>query len=96
MVDEDVCKVANALFLKLANARGIMTNPGDFVSLSLCAMKVLQDHHKANLVYKFTYCLANKRSGTEEPIFPLDRMPFGLVAYQIEFFACTNIMQVST
>ncbi|KAK3712315.1 hypothetical protein QZH41_017251, partial [Actinostola sp. cb2023] len=37
----------------------------------------------------------NKRSGIEEPLFPLDRMPFGLVAYQIEFFACTNIMQIS-
>eukprot|EP00058_Branchiostoma_floridae_P027248 XP_002612739.1 hypothetical protein BRAFLDRAFT_97281 [Branchiostoma floridae] len=34
------------------------------------------------------------RPGTDEPLMPLERMPFGLVQYQIDFFTCTNVQQV--
>jgi hypothetical protein len=85
----------NILFLKLANQRGITTNPSNFASLALDAMKLLQEHGKSNLVYKFAYCLATRSPGGDKPLFDVSRMPFGIVEYQIEFFSCTNIMQVN-
>ena len=91
----DLLELTNNLFLKAAVFNGIDTNPSDFVTLSLTSMKVLQEHNKSNLLYKFAYCLGSNQPGTEKPLFPLNRMPFGLVEYQIEFFSCTN-MQVNT
>lgn len=85
----------NILFLKLANDVGITTNPSNFASLALKAMKMLQENGKSNLLYKFAYCLATTSLGTNKPLFDVKRMPFGLVEYQIEFFSCTNIMQVT-
>ena len=86
--------VANASFLKLALNGGINTNPGNFATLSVKAMKVLQENGKNNLLLKFGYCIATTRPESLEPLFPINRMPFGLVEYQIEFFSSTNIGQV--
>jgi len=87
-------EIANFSFLELANRNGINTNPADFASLSITAMKRLQEHNKNNLVYKFAMCIGSNQPGTDDPLFPLTRMPFGLVEYQMEFFSATNIMQV--
>ena len=87
-------EIANFSFLELATKNGINTNPADFASLSVKAMKRLQEHNKTNLVYKFSMCIGSNQPGTDEPLFPITRMPFGLVEYQIEFFSATNIMQV--
>lgn len=92
--DENLKQIADASFLKLALRVGIDTNPGNFATLSVQAMKLLQSHGKNNLLYKFAYCIATTRPGSEEALFPFNRMPFGLVEYQIEFFSCTNIIQV--
>ena len=86
--------VANATFLKLALMGGFNTNPGDFATVSVKAMTVLQENGKNNLLYKFGYCIATTRPGSEEPLFPMNRMPFGLVEYQVEFFSSTDIAQV--
>ncbi|KAI8517539.1 hypothetical protein Bbelb_035560 [Branchiostoma belcheri] len=40
-------------------------------------------------------CVGQNRQGTDEPLMPLNRMPFGLVQYQIEFFTCTNVQQIT-
>lgn len=87
-------EIANFSFLELANKNGIDTNPADFASLSVKAMKRLKEHNKNNLVYKFSMCIGSNQPGTDDPLFALTRMPFGLVEYQIEFFCATNIMQV--
>ena len=94
--EEKLESVANASFVKLALKGGINTNTGNFATLSVKAMKVLQENGKNNLLFKFGYCIATTRPGSEEPLFPLNRMPFGLVEYprQIEFFSSTNIAQV--
>ena len=87
-------EIANFSFLELANKNGIDTNPADFASLSVKAMKRLKEHNKNNLVYKFSMCIDSNQPGKDDPLFALTRMPFGLVEYQIEFFCATNIMQV--
>ena len=84
----------NISLLKLAIKNGIDTNPADFASQSVRAMKHLQDHGKSNLLYKFDFFIANTHPGSDVPLFQLERMPFGLVEYQIEFFAATSITQV--
>ena len=62
--------------------------------MSIKAMELLKMNNKNNLLYKFALALCNTKPGTNEPVFPMDRMPFGLVEYQIEFFSCTHIKQV--
>ena len=42
-------------FLKLAVKNGIDTNPADFASQSIRAMKRLQEHGKNTLLYKFCF-----------------------------------------
>ena len=94
--NSDLLELTNKLFLMAASLNGLDTNPSDFVTLVLTSMKVLQEHNKSNVLYKFAYCLGSKKPGTDEPLFPLKRIPFAVVEYQIEFFSCTNIMQVTT
>lgn len=84
--EAQLTELANLSFLKMALKSGIDSNPADFASLSVNAMKKLQEQKKNNLVYKFAFCIAQNRPGSDETFFPLDRMPFGLVEYQIEFF----------
>ena len=92
--DENLKFVADASFLKVALRVGIDTNPANFATLSVKAMKVLQDNNKSNLLYKFAYCITTSRPGSKELLFPIHRMPFRLVEYQIEFFSSTNVTQV--
>ena len=92
--DENLKFVADASFLKVALRVGIDTNPANFATLSVKAMKVLQGNGKSNLLYKFAYCITTSRPGSKELLFPIHRMPFGLVEYQIEFFSSTNVTQV--
>ena len=50
-------------------------------------MQLLKKNNKNNIMYKFALALCKPKPGTDEPVFPMDRMPFGLVEYQIEFFS---------
>ena len=92
--NEELIQLANQAFLELAVKSGINSNPANFAELAVESMRYLQVNGKNNLLYKFAFCLATKRPGSEESLFPLHRMPFGMVEYQIEFFSATNIMQV--
>ena len=74
---------------------GIDTNQGNFASLSAKAMKLPQSQGKTNLVYRFAYVIATARPESDESLLPLNRMPYGLIEYQIDFFSSTNISQVS-
>ena len=58
------------------------------------AMKRLEDNSKPNLVLKFCQGLARDRPNNAGQLIPIHRMPFGLIQYCIEFFTCTNVMQV--
>ena len=90
----ELIKFANSTFLELAVKNGINSNPANFAELAVQAMKHLQEKGKSNLMYKFPMCIATNRPGSNDSLFPLDRMPLGLVEHQIEFFSATNIMQV--
>ena len=84
-------KLLDDMFLTAAVHRGITSNPLSFASTSLNAMKLLQDSGKPNLISKWSRCIWGLDG---KPKLDFDRMPFGLIEYQIEFFSCTNVMQV--
>ncbi|KAI8499091.1 hypothetical protein Bbelb_235440 [Branchiostoma belcheri] len=83
------------LFSSVAVARNINTYPTDFFSKSIHAMNTLQDNNKPNLLYRFAQILSTNRPGTNIPLLQLDRMPFGLIQYQLEFYSSTNVHQVT-
>ena len=91
---EELVGFADIIFLHLAESQGETCNPRDYVSLSLEAMKTLSVVCKSSLICKFVYALGTKRPASDEPLMPINRMPFGLIQYQIEFFSATNVMQV--
>jgi hypothetical protein len=90
----DLELLLNKLFMQLAVAHNISSNPANYCSLSIQAMELLKKNNKHNLLYKFALALCKTNQVTDEPVFPMDRMPFGLVEYQIEFFSSTNVRQV--
>ena len=82
-------------FMKLAVGNGLCSNPKYFVSNSIKAMKRLSTQNKPNLVYKFSQMLTiQKAANCMEPVIQLDRMPFGLLEYIIQFFTATHVNQV--
>ena len=60
-----------------------------FFKSSLAAMKTLFDAKKANLILKLSNCF-------EDPIprLPLDKMPYGLLDYNIQFFSCSSTVNL--
>lgn len=89
-----VMSIMDDLSLWFAGIKGIVSYPKNFVQTSLAAMKRLEANGKSNLVYKFCQGLAFDRPERSGPLIPINRMPFGLIEYCIEFFTCTNVMQV--
>ena len=91
----DVLAITDQLYALVAEKMGLTSTVLGFVRLSLEAMRRLELNDKVNLVIKFSQGFANERPDNSGPLIPLHRMPFGLLQYCIEFFTCTNVMQVN-
>lgn len=64
--------------------------PSDFVPLLFSALKVLFVNVKNNLIYDAARCFgAMPPKGT--PRMPHHRMPFGLIAHNLRFWASDNV-----
>ena len=57
----------------------------DFISMSIGAMKTLFDAGKHNIVSALCKCFEQVNSNCTR--MPLDMMPYGLIDYNIQFFA---------
>ena len=90
---EEIVKFMDGTFLSLAMKNGLSSKPKYFVSNSIKAMKRLSSENKPNLVYKFSQMLTLQKA-TNSPVIQLDRMPFGLLEYVIQFFTVSNVNQV--
>ena len=77
------------MFAHLSSSCGIKLS--NFISLSVEAMISLQNAGKSNLIYKWAKCIVGEGG---KPLMQLNRMPFGLIEYQMEFFTATDVMQV--
>ena len=84
----------NKCFDIVAKRMDIKTNVLNFPSLSLESMKKLQSIGKSNTVYNLSKVISEQRPDGSGTLMPLQRMPFGMVHYLIDFFASTNVMQV--
>lgn len=93
-----ICSLLDRLVKKLAESEGIQHDRIDtLVSTSVQAMKELHTAgHSPDLIGRFSECIANKRPGSKESLMPLQRMPFGLLKYQIEFFTSSDTSKVMT
>jgi hypothetical protein len=58
----------------------------DFLDISLNAMYTLKCASKFNLLYSMSKCFF-KSNQDSQPRMPLNKMPFGLIDYNIRFFA---------
>ena len=87
----DVLSIIEQLYACLATKMGIASTVLSFMR-PLEAMR--RRTNKVNLVVKFCQGLVLDRPDKSGPLIPLHRMPFGLLQYCIEFFTCTNVMQV--
>ena len=89
-------KFLDELYMHSAISAGITSNPRNFGSNSIKAMVRLQSEKKPNLVYKFSEMLTSQKFlNVAEPVIKLDRMPFGLLDYTIQFFTCPHVKQVN-
>jgi hypothetical protein len=59
----------------------------DFLNVSINGMKSLFDENKNNLILKLSKCFEKVEGKEEEYRMPVDRMPFGLIDYNINFFS---------
>ena len=87
---QDIMTIMDEAFLSLAMKNGLTSNPKYFVSTSIMAMKRLSSENKPNLVYKFNQMLTLQKA-TNLPALELDRMPFGLLDYVIQFFTAVKL-----
>ena len=69
-------------FSSLLESLGVTQGAPDFVSLSLHGMQNLEQTQRSNGLYGFAKCVERK---DETLCMLLDRMPFGLIEYQINF-----------
>ena len=88
--------VLNKCFDISSKKIGITTNVLNFPQLSLHAMKKLQDLDKSNTVYNLSKVISESRPDGGDSLMPLRRMPFGMIQFIVDFFASTNVMQVTT
>ena len=84
------------MFSSYSRKDGHRDNVLNFPHLSLKSMKTLQDLGKTNTIYNLSKVVGELRPDGSGTLIPLKRMPFGMVQYIIDFFASTNVMQVST
>ena len=64
--------------------------PKDFIELSLLAMQHLKNNGKDNVLYDLSKCLGITREHENISRMDINRMPFGLIAYNCKFFAVDN------
>jgi hypothetical protein len=84
-------EIGNSIFDVLAKRKGLTSITSNFIPLSLKAMQHLQNANKPNSLFKMAYILGQPTAS----LMPLDRMPWGLIQYQIDFFAAKHINEVS-
>ncbi|XP_063431644.1 uncharacterized protein LOC134714336 [Mytilus trossulus] len=84
----------DTLFKTVCAENGIKQPPEKFPSLSLKSMDILQKKEKPNVLLDFAKCLGTTRPESDSPLMPVDRMPFGLIQYQLQFFSNSNTKKV--
>jgi hypothetical protein len=92
LLREDLKDVMDQLYVHLTS-RPILKS---FVSNSALAIRNLEQAGKGcDLLDRFVRCITVKCPDSEVSLMPLDRMPFGLIEYQIRFFTASHVSRVT-
>ena len=86
----DKLKVLSTLFSDIS-AENV---PSDFLNLAMNAMQNLRAAGRSNSVYLLAKGVGTIRSDGSDSLFPVKRMPMGLVEYVIKFFTVSSVQQV--
>ena len=79
----------------MLHKHGFVQAPKEIINCTIDAMKTLaQAGKEPYIIHRFAQCIAQKRANSCESLMPLDRMPFGLIEYQINFFTASDCRQV--
>ena len=65
--------------------------PFDFLGLVAKAITVLHANGKDNLIYHAACCFGECQQEDNRPGIPLNRMPFGLAAHNLKFYASDDM-----
>ena len=68
--------------------------PSDFIDLCCKGISVLHQNGKDNILYYLAKGLGTPRADKTGPRLPLNKMPFGLVSYNIRYFALDSVNNV--
>lgn len=89
---DDLRDVVGDLFVAVTNRPHLKP----YIELSCGAIEKLEASGRGcDLLQRFAKCIAVDRPGSSESLMPLERMPFGLIEYQIRFFTSEHVNQVS-
>ena len=64
--------------------------PMNFLPLLGNGMRILKNNSKPNLLYCAAKCFGELRPQENVPRMPLDRMPFGLISHNLQFFSSNS------
>lgn len=88
-------KIVSQLFLKSLNEQGVLDIiPEDFLELVSLSLNNLRQGGRSNIIYSLVKGLGTLREDESDTLFPLKRMPCGLVEYAINFFVASSPQKV--
>ena len=96
LTSSDQLNLLAELLSKHAETYYQVTLPGDFLQSSLNSMQRLQSFGKVNVLHELAKGLGTLRPDSSEPLFPISRMPFGMLQYMVTFFNCKPGQNVRT
>lgn len=70
--------------------------PSDFIVLCCKGISVIHQNEKDNIIYYLVKGLGTPREDCTGPRLPIDRMPFGLLSYNIRYFALDKINNITS
>lgn len=82
------------MFAKYVQINTDCNIPSDFLLLTVEGMKHLRANGRSNVIYKLAKGLGTMRSDGSDSLFPVKRMPMGLIEYNTTFFTSRTINQV--
>lgn len=68
----------------------------DFIVLCCKGISVIHQNEKDNIIYYLVKGLGTPREDCTGPSLPIDRMPFGLLSYNIRYFALDKINNITS
>ena len=87
-------RIISVLFSECLQDQAVRIMPQDFLQLVVSCLNNFHDRKRSNVIYFLAKGIGTLRSDGSDTVFPLKRMPFGLVEYAANFFVAKSLQQV--